>query len=82
LKCWRHAKPYPNDGSAQPRMIFLIAMVPFAGPILPMWCTKASDLSDGQKILTVICQPGPILVHRPNQPGIDWQSELKDCAAW
>jgi len=75
------AKPYRNDGSAQPRVIFSIAVVSFARPKLPMWRTKAPDLFDGQEILTVIRPPGPILVHRSNQPGIDRQSELKDGAA-
>ena len=65
-----------------PRNVLSIAMVPFARPILPMWCSKASDLFDEQEILTVICPPGPVLVHRSNQPGIGRQSELKDGAAW
>ena len=81
MKC---AKQYRNDGRERNRqwLYFLDWHGSFARPILPMWGTKAPDLFDGQEILTVICPPGSILVHRSNQPGIGRQSELKDGAAW
>jgi hypothetical protein len=83
LKYWwhRHAKSYRNDGCERNRgATFLIAMVPQLCKV--NICTKTSHLFDGKEILTAICPPEPILVHRSNQPGIDRQSELKDGAAW